>query len=51
MKHILFQMNFAPVIVEDTCLCYNALGGLPGPYMLVIYSLVIHIQYTFKLYI
>ncbi|KAG8003415.1 Inosine triphosphate pyrophosphatase [Nibea albiflora] len=23
-----------PVIVEDTCLCFKALGGLPGPYML-----------------
>ena len=22
-----------PVIVEDTCLCFNSLGGLPGPYM------------------
>ncbi|XP_047708785.1 inosine triphosphate pyrophosphatase isoform X2 [Prionailurus viverrinus] len=22
-----------PVLVEDTCLCFNALGGLPGPYM------------------
>jgi len=22
-----------PVIVEDTSLCYNALGGLPGPYI------------------
>ena len=22
-----------PVMVEDTCLCYNALGGLPGPYV------------------
>uniref|UniRef100_A0A3Q2NMZ7 Inosine triphosphate pyrophosphatase n=1 Tax=Fundulus heteroclitus TaxID=8078 RepID=A0A3Q2NMZ7_FUNHE len=22
-----------PVIVEDTCLCFRALGGLPGPYM------------------
>ena len=22
-----------PVMVEDTCLCYNALGGLPGPYI------------------
>lgn len=21
-----------PVIVEDTCLCFNALGGLPGNY-------------------
>lgn len=24
-----------PVLVEDTCLCFNALGGLPGPYMSV----------------
>lgn len=22
-----------PVLVEDTCLCFNALGGLPGAYM------------------
>ncbi|GFY81437.1 inosine triphosphate pyrophosphatase family protein [Actinidia rufa] len=22
-----------PVLVEDTCLCFNALKGLPGPYM------------------
>ncbi|XP_053325096.1 inosine triphosphate pyrophosphatase [Spea bombifrons] len=22
-----------PVIVEDTCLCFGALGGLPGPYI------------------
>ncbi|KAL0223058.1 hypothetical protein P9112_002448 [Eukaryota sp. TZLM1-RC] len=22
-----------PLIVEDTCLCFNALGGLPGPYI------------------
>lgn len=22
-----------PVIVEDTCLCFNALGGMPGPYV------------------
>uniref|UniRef100_A0A3B4YLM3 Inosine triphosphate pyrophosphatase n=1 Tax=Seriola lalandi dorsalis TaxID=1841481 RepID=A0A3B4YLM3_SERLL len=22
-----------PVIVEDTCLCFTALGGLPGPYI------------------
>ena len=21
------------MITEDTCLCFNALGGLPGPYM------------------
>ena len=25
-----------PVLVEDTCLCFNALGGLPGPYMSVL---------------
>ena len=28
------------MITEDTCLCYNALGGLPGPYMSV--PLLIH---------
>eukprot|EP01132_Coremiostelium_polycephalum_P004040 gene4040-5057_t len=22
-----------PVLIEDTCLCYNALKGLPGPYI------------------
>ena len=22
-----------PTITEDTCLCYNALGGLPGVYI------------------
>ena len=22
-----------PTIVEDTCLCFNALGGLPGVYI------------------
>ncbi len=22
-----------PVVVEDTCLCFNALGGMPGPYI------------------
>lgn len=22
-----------PVLVEDTCLCFNALQGLPGPYV------------------
>ena len=26
------QVN-GPVMVEDTCLCFNALGGLPGPYI------------------
>lgn len=24
-----------PVLVEDTALCFNALGGLPGVYMYV----------------
>ena len=23
----------APVIIEDTCLCFKAMGGLPGPYI------------------
>ena len=32
-----------PCIVEDTCLCYNALHGLPGPYM---YSCNIKYFYT-----
>jgi len=27
------EMVNGPVLVEDTALCYNALGGLPGPYM------------------
>ena len=22
-----------PVIIEDVCLCFNALGGMPGPYI------------------
>lgn len=25
-----------PVLVEDTCLCFDALNGLPGPYMYVL---------------
>lgn len=25
--------NEVPVICEDTCLCFNALKGLPGPYI------------------
>jgi len=28
-----FEAVKGPVIVEDTCLCFNALGGLPGPYI------------------
>lgn len=27
-----------PVLVEDTCLCFNALKELPGPYMSVAHS-------------
>lgn len=26
-----------PVLTEDTCLCFNALRELPGPYMWVSY--------------
>ena len=28
-----FRKIQAPVLVEDTCLCFNAHGGLPGPYI------------------
>lgn len=28
-----FREIKGPVIVEDTCLCFNALGGMPGPYI------------------
>jgi len=28
-----------PVITEDTSLCYNALGGLPGTYILYLFVL------------
>jgi inosine triphosphate pyrophosphatase len=31
--NIAFQKVQKPVIVEDTCLCYNAYKGLPGPYI------------------
>ena len=31
--HVLVLQVQGPVLVEDTCLCFNALGGLPGPYM------------------
>ncbi len=27
------QQAQCPVITEDTCLCFNALNGLPGPYI------------------
>ncbi|KAK3053793.1 nucleoside triphosphate pyrophosphohydrolase ham1 [Extremus antarcticus] len=26
-----------PVLVEDTCLCFNAMGELPGPYVYAIF--------------
>lgn len=29
-----------PVLVEDTALCYTALGGLPGVYMYVVQRLI-----------
>ncbi|KAG6787921.1 hypothetical protein POTOM_003970 [Populus tomentosa] len=32
-----------PVLVEDTCLCFNALKGLPGPY---IFNLVLFIEFS-----
>ena len=32
-KEFLEQFTDAYLLVEDTCLCYNALHGLPGPYM------------------
>lgn len=28
-----FRKVQGPVLVEDTCLCFNAHGGLPGPYI------------------
>lgn len=28
-----FDILKSPVITEDTCLCFNALQGLPGPYI------------------
>jgi inosine triphosphate pyrophosphatase len=31
-KQAVLRCN-GPVIVEDTSLCFNALGGLPGPYI------------------
>ncbi|KAK3698275.1 hypothetical protein QZH41_009503 [Actinostola sp. cb2023] len=30
---VAYEKIQGPVIVEDTCLCFNALGGLPGPYV------------------
>lgn len=28
-----FKITKGPVIIEDTCLCFNAMKGLPGPYI------------------
>lgn len=28
-----YEIIKGPCIVEDTCLCFNSLGGLPGPYI------------------
>lgn len=28
-----FDLIRQPVLVEDTCLCFNAMKGLPGPYV------------------
>ncbi|XP_043288159.1 inosine triphosphate pyrophosphatase [Venturia canescens] len=28
-----YEVVKGPVIVEDTCLCFNAMNGLPGPYI------------------
>lgn len=40
-----------PCIVEDTCLCFNVLKGLPGVYMFVInffnYLLFLHLENGF----
>ncbi|KAK0100996.1 nucleoside triphosphate pyrophosphohydrolase ham1 [Cadophora gregata f. sp. sojae] len=37
-----------PVLVEDTCLCFNALKELPGPYMYVIFSKLTMIYHLHK---
>lgn len=42
-----------PVIVEDTCLCFNALGGLPGPYIKVdifIHVIKLNLYFLFNKY-
>lgn len=32
-----------PTIVEDTCLCFNALGGLPGVYIKWFLEVSVHL--------
>ena len=34
------ELITGPVIVEDTSLCFNALNGLPGPYIKWFYEAV-----------
>jgi inosine triphosphate pyrophosphatase len=36
-----------PVMCEDTCLCFNALGGLPGPYIKVLATVVYFLFFYF----
>ena len=38
-----------PVLVEDTCLCFNALKGLPGMFSLKILFSFIHLLYVEQL--
>ena len=33
IEKVLNMNDYAGIVTEDTSLCYNALGGLPGPYM------------------
>lgn len=47
--HCVFLQIDGPVLVEDTCLCFKALGGLPGPYMLVMTSIFIQSVNTHRL--
>ncbi|KAF3579078.1 hypothetical protein DY000_02033120 [Brassica cretica] len=42
------QVN-GPVLVEDTCLCFNALKGLPGMFSLNILFSLIHLLYVEQL--
>ena len=37
-----------PVLVEDTCLCFNAFDELPGPY---VYATAISTQFHFNVYV
>ena len=37
----IIQVN-GPVLVEDTCLCFEALQGLPGPYVYELPRLISH---------